>query len=153
MTRLLETHAPPERMDIQRGTGENDGSKGPKAEKVQRERIQWQSLKQPPCARWPITIPKCRPAWRRALLPAAVVATYLVLGLVAYWPVLPGISNRLFGQTSGLRAVGMVHWLGPSCDRPRAESILHQCHVCAHRRELGTKYGKPTPGVDWRSLD
>ncbi len=23
---------------------------------------------------------------------------YLVLGLVAYWPVLPGISNRLFGQ-------------------------------------------------------
>ena len=40
-----------------------------------------------------------RPAWRRAL-PAAVVATYLVLGLVAYWPVLPGISNRPFGQTS-----------------------------------------------------
>jgi hypothetical protein len=39
------------------------------------------------------------PAWRRALSPA-VVATYFVLGLIAYWPVLPGISNRLFGQTS-----------------------------------------------------
>ena len=26
------------------------------------------------------------------------MATYLVLGLVAYWPVFPGISNRLFGQ-------------------------------------------------------
>ena len=37
------------------------------------------------------------PAWRRALSPA-VVATYVVLGLIAYWPVLPGISNRLFGQ-------------------------------------------------------
>ena len=36
-------------------------------------------------------------AWRRALSPA-VVATYLVLGLIAYWPVFPGISNRLFGQ-------------------------------------------------------
>ncbi len=37
------------------------------------------------------------PLWRRAL-PTAVVVTYLVIGLVAYWPVLPGISNRLFGQ-------------------------------------------------------
>jgi len=34
------------------------------------------------------------------LPPTAVVATYFVLGLVAYWPVLPGISHRLFGQTS-----------------------------------------------------
>ena len=40
------------------------------------------------------------PKWRRVLPPTAVVATYLVLGLVAYWPVLPGISHRLFGQTS-----------------------------------------------------
>src|ERR1035441_8621430 len=40
-----------------------------------------------------------RPAWRRAL-PTAVVATYLVLGLVAYWPVLPGITHRLFGETA-----------------------------------------------------
>lgn len=40
-----------------------------------------------------------RPAWRRAL-PTAVVATYLVLGLVAYWPVLPGITHRLFGGTA-----------------------------------------------------
>jgi hypothetical protein len=37
------------------------------------------------------------PLWRRAL-PTAVVTTYLVLGLVAYWPVLPSISSRLFGQ-------------------------------------------------------
>jgi hypothetical protein len=36
---------------------------------------------------------------RRALIPAGVVATYVVLGLVAYWPVLPGISHRLFGRT------------------------------------------------------
>jgi hypothetical protein len=39
------------------------------------------------------------PLWRRALLSAGVVATYLVLGLVAYWPVLPGITNQLFGRT------------------------------------------------------
>ncbi len=30
---------------------------------------------------------------------AVVVATYLVLGLIAYWPVFPGISDRLFGRT------------------------------------------------------
>ncbi len=40
------------------------------------------------------------PAWRHALLPTGVMLTYLVLGLVAYWPVLPGISHRLFGQTA-----------------------------------------------------
>ena len=100
MTRLLETHAPPERMDIQRGTGENDGSKGPKAEKVQRERIQWQSLKQPPCANRPIRHAQMSVARHRTVLPAAVVATYLAIGLVAYWPVLPGISSRLFGRTA-----------------------------------------------------
>ena len=38
--------------------------------------------------------------WRRALLPTGVITTYLVLGLIAYWPVLPGISHRLFGQTN-----------------------------------------------------
>ena len=38
------------------------------------------------------------PAWRRALLPSGVVATYVVLGLIAYWPLLPGVSSRLFGQ-------------------------------------------------------
>ncbi len=40
------------------------------------------------------------PTRRRALLPIGVVATYVVLGLVAYWPVLPGITNRPFGRTS-----------------------------------------------------
>ena len=39
------------------------------------------------------------PAWRRALSPA-VIATYFVLGLIAYWPVLPGISHRFFGRTN-----------------------------------------------------
>jgi hypothetical protein len=39
-------------------------------------------------------------ALHRAVFPAAVVATYLTLGLVAYWPVYPGISSRLFGRTA-----------------------------------------------------
>ena len=38
--------------------------------------------------------------WRRALRPTVVVGTYLVLGLVAYWPVLPGISDHFFGRTA-----------------------------------------------------
>src|ERR1700683_442236 len=54
---------------------------------------------------------------------------------------------------NGLRASSMVHRLGPPRDRPRAESFLHQCHVCADRRELGAKYGNPTPRADWRSVD
>jgi hypothetical protein len=36
----------------------------------------------------------------RRALPTLVMAIYLVLGLVAYWPVLPGMSHRLFGGTS-----------------------------------------------------
>ena len=43
--------------------------------------------------------PQLAPLWRRALPTMAVVATYLVLGLIAYWPVLPGISDRLAGAT------------------------------------------------------
>jgi hypothetical protein len=38
------------------------------------------------------------PVSRRALLPTGLVAAYLTLGFVAYWPLLPSISNRLFGQ-------------------------------------------------------
>ena len=40
------------------------------------------------------------PPGRPAPLSLAVVATYLVLGLVAYWSVLPDISGRLAGQTA-----------------------------------------------------
>ena len=42
------------------------------------------------------------PHYRRhlALRSTVVVATYLALGIIAYWPVLPGISHRLFGRTA-----------------------------------------------------
>jgi hypothetical protein len=36
---------------------------------------------------------------RRVLVPASVVASYLALGVVAHWPVLPDISSRQFGRT------------------------------------------------------
>ena len=51
-------------------------------------------------------------SWRRALWPAGVITTYLVLGLVAYWPVLPGISHRLFGQTNDyVLSVWFIGWI------------------------------------------
>ena len=51
------------------------------------------------------------PAWRQAL-PVAVVATYLVVGLIAYWPVLPGISHRLFGQTDDyVQGAWFIGWV------------------------------------------
>ncbi len=40
-----------------------------------------------------------RPAWCGPLPPVAVIVAYLALGFVAYWPVLPGISRRLYGRT------------------------------------------------------
>ncbi len=42
------------------------------------------------------------PNWRRVLPPTAVVATYFVLGLVAYWPVVPEISHHIFSGTGDL---------------------------------------------------
>ncbi len=51
------------------------------------------------------------PRWSRAL-PAVVVATYVVLGLIAYWPVFPGISHRLFGQTDDyLQSAWFIGWV------------------------------------------
>jgi hypothetical protein len=41
-----------------------------------------------------------------------VVVTYFVLGLVAFWPVLPGISHRLFGQTADyVLEVWFIGWV------------------------------------------
>ncbi len=43
---------------------------------------------------------------------AVVVATYLVLGLIAYWPVFPGISHRLFGQTDDyVQSAWFIGWV------------------------------------------
>jgi hypothetical protein len=44
--------------------------------------------------------PKTSADWRRVLIPASVVASYLALGVVAHWPVLPDISSRQFGRTA-----------------------------------------------------
>jgi hypothetical protein len=40
------------------------------------------------------------PRAARRAYSAAVVASYLLLGLVAYWPAIPNISDRYYGQTS-----------------------------------------------------
>ena len=72
----------------------------------------WRSLEPSLRAHRTIQNAQLPPMWRRALLPTAVVATYLVLGLVAYWPVLPGISNRLFGQgTDYVLSAWFIGWV------------------------------------------
>ena len=42
------------------------------------------------------------PKWRRLLPPTGVVAAYFVLGLVAFWPVVPEISHHIFSTVGDL---------------------------------------------------
>ena len=52
------------------------------------------------------------PKWRRVLPATAVVATYLVLGLVAYWPVVPEISHHIFSSQGDMTLfVWCVGWV------------------------------------------
>ncbi len=64
---------------------------------------------------------------RRALRPAGVITIYLVLGLVAYWPVLPGISHRLFSQTyDHVLSVWFIGWI-PHAKTKRARYLEDPC--------------------------
>jgi hypothetical protein len=49
------------------------------------------------------SLPACRlaPQQRRLAFTAAVIACYLAIGLVAYWPMLPGSAHRLFSEADG----------------------------------------------------
>ena len=54
-----------------------------------------------------------RPAHRQWLGTAVIIAVYVLIGIVAFWPVYPGISQRLFGGTSApdySQAVWNLEW-------------------------------------------
>ena len=48
----------------------------------------------------------------RAWFPTGVVAGYLLLGALAYWPVVPGISGRVFGLDGDFtQSVWFISWV------------------------------------------
>jgi hypothetical protein len=65
-----------------------------------------------PTNRPPDTDAPVLPTWRRVWPSAAVVAMYLVLGGIAYWPVLPDISGRAFSvDTDFIQSVWFIGWI------------------------------------------
>jgi hypothetical protein len=52
------------------------------------------------------------PWLRRAVPPAAVIIMYLLIGIVAFWPVFPGVSQHLFGvEGDYTQSVWYLAWI------------------------------------------
>ena len=88
------------------------------------------------------------PARRRALPGVMVITAYLVLGIVAYWPVVPEISHHIFSGKGDLTLTVWYLGMGAPRAHPRPQSLLQQRHVRSDRREPGTEHGSPSPGID-----
>ena len=51
-------------------------------------------------------------AHRKVLPTAIVIVSYVLIGIVAFWPVFPGLSQRLFGDDSDFtQSVWFLNWV------------------------------------------
>ena len=86
-----------------------------------------------------------------AVLPTAlVIVMYLVLGIVAFWPVYPRNLSTSLQSRGGLLTVRVVSRLDTACDRPWPQPVLQQFDIRADRSESGPEHGEPFTRSDRR---
>ena len=89
------------------------------------------------------------PRW---LFSACVIVVYCLLGIVAFWPIYPGISQRLFSPEGDFtQSVWYLDWI-PHAIAHGLNPFFSKRHIRADRCEPGTEHGKSFARPDHRSL-